>query len=73
MLRTSVSKTVTGTSLVNSGDVDMVVASMSASIHEDGNVNINKTIVNRDLYNANKEIVRSDMEAFEVFVYDMED
>ena len=73
MLRTSVSKTVTGTSMVKSGDVDVIVASMSASIHEDGNVNINKTIVNRDLYDANKEDVRADMEAFEELVYSMED
>lgn len=73
MLKTSVSKTVTGTSMIKSGDIDMVAASMSASIHEDGNVNINKTIVNRDLYDANKEDVRTDMDAFDEFVYGMED
>lgn len=73
MLNTSISKTINGTSMVKNGDLDVVAAAMSASITEDGSININKNIVNKDAYNANKEDVRTDMEEFEKFVYSQED
>ena len=43
---------------------------MYATINEDGNININKTITNQELYVANKEEVRKDMSDFEDLVYD---
>lgn len=51
------------------------VAYLSATISSDGgeNANINKSITNKELYNANKELVRRDMAEFEEEVYKIED
>ncbi len=48
---------------------------MNASISTDGNTsaNINKSISNQELYNANKSQVRKDMAEFESEVYKVED
>ena len=51
-----------------------IVVYMNASISTNGeNANINKNIVNQNLYNANKSQVRADMKAFEDEVYKIED
>lgn len=74
MLKTTVSKTMSGNSVVKTVDgLESVVASMSASIQEDGTISINKYVSNKELYNANKDEVRADMEAFEAAVYKEED
>lgn len=51
------------------------VAYMSASISTDGGngANINKTITNQEVYNANKVQVRADIAEFETKVYEEED
>lgn len=51
------------------------VAYMNASLSTDGNGsnNINTNIVNRELYNANKEQVRQDIADFDEMVYAQED
>ena len=62
--------------LNGASEIDGVqVAYMSATISTDGgsNGNINKSIANKELYNANKEQVRADMAEFEDVVYKVED
>ena len=55
MLRTTTSKSFNGTSTINDASGNpIMVASMYATINEDGNVNINKTITNQDAYKKNK-------------------
>ena len=51
------------------------VVYMTATINTDGGngANVNKTIVNQELYNSNKVEVRADMSKFEDEVYDIED
>lgn len=51
------------------------VAYMSATITTNGTngANVNKTITNQELYNANKEQVRADVSQFEQEVYKVED
>ena len=51
------------------------VAWLSASISTDGGngANVNKTITNQELYNANKVQVRADIAEFEQEVYKIED
>lgn len=51
------------------------VVYMNASISTDGNsnANINKSIANQELYNANKTAVRADINTFETEVYKVED
>ena len=70
MLKTTTSKNLNGTSIVDDGEMKgVIVASMYASISEDGNININKTITNKEVYNRHKEEVQKDLRDFEVFVY----
>lgn len=70
MLKTTTSKNFNGTSIVDDGEMKgVIVASMYASISEDGNININKTITNKEVYNRHKEEVQKDLQDFENFVY----
>lgn len=48
---------------------------MSATISSDGGTgaNINETITNQELYNANKAQVRADIAEFKKKVYEVED
>lgn len=70
MLKTTTSKNFNGTSAVDDGEMKgIIVASMYASISEDGNININKTITNKEVYNRHKEEVQKDLRDFENFVY----
>ena len=70
MLKTTTSKNFNGTSIVDDGEMKgVIVASMYASISEDGNININKTITNKEVYNRHKEEVQKDLRDFEIFVY----
>ena len=70
MLKTTTSKNLNGTSIVDDGEMKgVIVASMYASISEDGNININKTITNKEVYNRHKEEVQKDLRDFETFVY----
>ena len=65
MLETRKSTTFTGTSNIKVDGKNMAVASLSASISEEGTPNISKSILNRELYIANKEEVSNDMMEFE--------
>lgn len=51
------------------------VAYMSATISSDGGTgaNVNETITNQELYNANKAQVRADIAEFKKKVYEVED
>lgn len=71
MLRLNKNITLNATSEVNG----VQVAYLSASVSTDGVncANINKSISNQDLYNANKSEVRKDMADFEAEVYKVED
>ena len=70
MLKTTTSKNFNETSTVDDGEMKgVIVASMYASISEDGNININKTITNKEVYNRHKEEVQKDLRDFENFVY----
>lgn len=52
-----------------------VVANMYATLSTNGtgNENINKTILNQELYNQNKDEVRKDMRDFEDLVFEEQD
>lgn len=57
--------TLTGTSTVETSTGDVAVVSMYASIAEDGNPNITKTILDREHYLKNREAIQEDMGQFE--------
>lgn len=71
MLKINKSINVNGYSEING----VQVAYMSAVISTDGNSNANKnvSIVNQELYNANKTEVRKDINEFSNEVYKIED
>lgn len=65
MLKTTVSKTISGTSVIDNA----MVASMTATISEEGNISISKNVYNKDIYNQNKAAVQKDMADFETGIF----
>lgn len=64
MLNTVKSTTLKGQSKVTVDGREIVVVSLSADINESGTSNVVTTIVNKDLYEANKGVCREDIDAF---------
>lgn len=73
MLNVVKSTTLTGQSKVTVDGREVVVVSMSAKISETETSNIVSTIVNKDLYEANKATCREDIDAFTKEVRALED
>ena len=69
MLTTRQSILITGSSDVMVGDEKVFVASLSATINGT-DINISKTISNRDVFETHKEEVQKDFADFENYVYD---
>ena len=73
MLNINKKTNVSGQSLIevteNGTTVKKQVAYMNASVSENGNVNINKSIQDIALFNENKEAVLADFTEFENYVY----
>ena len=69
MLTTRESILITGSSDVMVGDEKIFVASLSATINGT-DINISKTISNREVFETNKEEVQKDFADFENYVYD---
>lgn len=65
MLKTMVSKTISGSSMIENA----IVASMTATISEEGNISISKNVYNKELYNQNKAAVQKDMADFETEIF----
>lgn len=74
MLETRKFITINGNSIIKMKDeTEITVASMTANIPENGNVSSNTTIINQEVYNANKAECRADMDAFMALVREVED
>ena len=69
MLQINQSTNITGTSSIE----NQVAVNMYATIDGSGTVSTNKTITNRELYNANKSAVRDDMDSFDDYVFSIAD
>ena len=65
MLKTTVSKTISGTSVIDNA----MVASMTATISEEGSISISKNVYNKELYNQNNAAVQKDMADFETNMF----
>ena len=68
MLTTRESILITGSSDVMVGDEKIFVASLSATINGT-DINISKTISNREVFETNKEEAQKDFAEFEEYVY----
>ena len=75
MLKITKSITLNGTSTIvaEESGIGTPVVSMNAKIAEEGNSNINTVIINKDLYEANKEAYRADIDEFTAAVREIED
>lgn len=69
MLKGKQSTTLNYSSVIN----DEIVVNLYANIPETGETNRNVNILNRSLYESNKEECRADMEAFGRLVDEIED
>lgn len=73
MLNINKTTNVSGQSLIevteNDSTAKKQVAYMNASVSENGNVNINKSIQDITLFNENKDAVLADFTEFENYVY----
>lgn len=61
MLKTTKSVVINGTSRTEAGEI---IATMHFSISENGNIQSSDNIANKELYKANKSLVRTDMDEF---------
>lgn len=73
MLNVVKSTALTGQSKVTVDGREVVVVSLTAKISETETSNIVSTIVNKDLYEANKSTCREDIDAFTKEVRALED
>lgn len=73
MLTINKSITLNGTSTIKTESSEIIAVSMSANISETGTSNIVNTIINKDVYEKNKEECRADMDAFTTEVRTIED
>ena len=73
MLNINKTTNVSGQSFIevteNDSTLKKQVAYMNASVSENGNVNINKSIQDITLFNENKEAILADFTEFENYVY----
>ena len=73
MLNINKTTNVSGQSFIevieNDSTIKKQVAYMNASVSENGNVNINKSIQDITLFNENKDAVLTDFTEFENYVY----
>ena len=73
MLNINKTTNVSGQSFIevteNDSTLKKQVAYMNASVSENGNVNINKSIQDITLFNENKDAVLTDFTEFENYVY----
>lgn len=74
MLSITKSINLSGQSRILVDENEVVAVQLNASLYNNiSNSNIVSTIVNRDLYNANKEVCRTDIDSFTTYVRDLED
>ena len=76
MLKTSKSISITGQSYIESttkdnSSTEQIIAYMNASIPDHGDININKSIQNKELFSKHKQAVLDDFAEFETYVYSL--
>lgn len=70
MLKTTQTRTINGSSITEDG---MVIATMHCSIDANGAISTSENVSNVLLYEANKDIVRADMDEFTTYCRQIED
>lgn len=55
----------------NNNTTEQIIAYMNASIPDHGDININKSIQNKELFSKHKQTVLDDFAEFETYVYSL--
>ena len=55
----------------NNNTAEQIIAYMNASIPDHGDININKSIQNKELFSKHKQAVLDDFAEFETYVYSL--
>lgn len=71
MLRINTTKNVNAQIYIVEKDIQKNIAYASASVGQNGDVSINKSIEDAELFQANKESVLKDFTEFETYVYEL--
>ncbi len=69
MINIDKSISITGNSIINNGEKEILVAYVNANISNDGNISITKSIIDKDMFNRHKEQILEDFNKFEQYVY----
>ena len=72
MLNIKKNVTLNGQSLIQEGENQIMVASMTATLNSDGVLSLNKSIERPDLYKQHKAAVQKDMADFDVAAYELD-
>lgn len=73
MLSTRKSITLTGNSSITTDESTMTAVQMTANVSEQGSSSVSIVIVNQQLYDANKNECRNDIDEFNLLVREIED
>lgn len=73
MIKINTTTNVNAQIYVTEKDVQKNVAYANASVSKDGDVSINKSIQDSELFKANKQSVLADFAEFETYVYSLVD
>lgn len=73
MLSTRKSITLTGNSSITTDESTMTAVQMTANISEQNTSSVSVVIVNQQLYDANKNECRNDIDEFNLLVREIED
>ena len=73
MLSTRKSITLTGNSSITTDESTMTAVQMTANISEQNTSSVSTVIVNQQLYDANKNECRNDIDEFNLLVREIED
>lgn len=69
MINIDKSISITGSSIIDNGEKEILVAYVNANISHDGNINITKSIIDKDMFNRYRNQILEDFNEFEQYVY----
>ncbi len=69
MITINQSISISANSIINNGEKDVIAAYINASIGNDGNISINKSINDKEIFHSKEEEILKDFNEFETYVY----
>ena len=69
MITINQSISISGNSIIHNGEKDIIAAYINANIGSDGNISINKSINDKEIFHCKEEEILKDLNEFEAYVY----